>query len=345
MLASDGNLYGCCEDGGAYSRGTLFRVTPERTATTIFDFGEESVYLPKAKPVQAADGFLYGTGRFGGAFNYGGIYRMSLAGDFTLMHSFVPAEAEVIEAPLVQASDGMLYGAAYLGGGSPGYGPGTLFRMSLEGSFELLHQFSEAHRDGASPTGGMVQAADGHLYGVVGGGGPHEMGGIYRLTLDGSLIAVHWFNGANGDWPTGELLPSADGWLYGVTAFGGDAGFGTIFRLSLDGRFQRVHSFLADAAEVHHPNCGLILGSDGALYGTSSSGGLGWGTVYRFAKHRGVDVLYAWPRFMDPRDSLVEAQPGVLVGRTTNGVESAGELYRVIDGKASVRGAGRWAAS
>ena len=59
--ASDGNLYGTTQNGGLYDHGTIFRMTPSGTTSTLYTFtgGQDGGY-PIASLIQGADGNLYG---------------------------------------------------------------------------------------------------------------------------------------------------------------------------------------------------------------------------------------------------------------------------------------------
>jgi uncharacterized repeat protein (TIGR03803 family) len=79
----------------------------------------------------------------------------------------------------MQASDGLLYGTTNVGGA---YGKGTAFQFNpLTGALKTLVAFKGTN--GASPQGGLMQAADGRLYGATTSGGAIGNGVIYRISL------------------------------------------------------------------------------------------------------------------------------------------------------------------
>ncbi len=101
---------------------------------------------------------------------------------------------------------------------------------------------------------------------------------------------LHTFSGAaNGDGagPFGTLVRVGSD-LYGTTRSGGDAGglcggCGTIFKIDSAGAVTTVYAFDSSTDDGFSPIAGLILASDGNLYGTAVSGGaLNDGAVYRF---------------------------------------------------------------
>jgi uncharacterized repeat protein (TIGR03803 family) len=86
VYATDGNFYGATYQGGANNSGTLFKITPNRTLTTLYSFCSQSKCVDGEFPygglVQGTDGNFYGTtyggvncGRSGGC---GTIFRLSV---------------------------------------------------------------------------------------------------------------------------------------------------------------------------------------------------------------------------------------------------------------------------
>ncbi len=79
MQASDGNLYGTTVSGGTNAQGTIFRVTPDGTFSTIYSFtGTNDGVNPRSELVQGDDGDLYGVTSEGGFVRAGNIFRLSL---------------------------------------------------------------------------------------------------------------------------------------------------------------------------------------------------------------------------------------------------------------------------
>jgi len=250
VQATDGNFYGVNQQGGAKGSGTLFRMTPAGQVTVLHAFGggANDGAQPRGGLMQASDGFLYGTTVCGGvktgAQGCGGIlYRVNVkTGAFQLVHRFQPADAP--QAPLIE-SKGFLYGTTSAGGDARF---GTVFKVALgTGAFTTLHSFAGGVRapapnqDGATPTGRLLVASDGNLYGTTSRGGPNAAidpngdGIIFRLTPAGAYSVIHTFGASVNDSarPWAGLIQGKDGNLYGAAHNGAYQSEGTIFRIAL----------------------------------------------------------------------------------------------------------------
>ena len=91
-----------------------------------------------------------------------------------------------------------------------------------------------------------------------------------------TLTVLHNFTGGqDGANPQTALTPDRAGNLYGTAAFGG-FGYGTLFKLTRRSQswvFNVLYGFQSSDGGV--PMAPLVFGPDGALYGTTSSGGGG----------------------------------------------------------------------
>src|SRR5215469_521932 len=295
---SAGNLYGTTADGGAFGRGTVFRVTPSGTETTLHSFAgpPDDGALPLAGLVADSAGNLYGTTIGGGAFeHWGTVFKVTQSGTETVLHSFAAPPYDGIHPTggLIADSAGNLYGTTS-GGGV--FFSGTIFKLTPSGTENVLYSFAGPPDDGSMPMAGLIADSAGNLYGTTVSGGascPDEegCGTVYKLTAGGTETVLYSFTGpfsadpgeGDGANPDGALISDSAGNLYGTT--GNGDGDGIVFKLTPSG-METVLSFFE--ANPHnnttgsHPFAGLTADSAGSLYGTTVAGGTsGDGTVFK----------------------------------------------------------------
>src|ERR1700674_3104485 len=134
VQGTDGNFYGTTANGGANGYGTIFKITPAGTLTTLHNFDGPDGANPWAGLVQGTDGNLYGTTTYGGtssgcgAFGCGTVFKITPAGTLTTLHNFDGTDGDNPLGGLAQATNGTFYGTTYAGG-TNGYG--TVFSLSV----------------------------------------------------------------------------------------------------------------------------------------------------------------------------------------------------------------------
>jgi uncharacterized repeat protein (TIGR03803 family) len=128
VQGTDGNFYGTTTQGGTSSYGTVFKITPSGTFTTLHSFDLSDGEMPTAPLIQGADGNFYGTTYDGGVNNLGTIFGITPAGSLTLLHSFAGSDGTHPQGGLVQASDGSFYGTTLIGGSN---NLGTVFKLTV----------------------------------------------------------------------------------------------------------------------------------------------------------------------------------------------------------------------
>lgn len=311
VQATDGNLYGTVQAGGAHGVGTVFKMTTAGVLTTIYNFCSEGTCTdgeaPFAGLVQATNGDFYGTTDAGGAYGGGTVFEITPDGTMTTLHSFcVPAACADGAGPwagLVQATNGNFYGTTGRGGANL---DGTVFEITPAGALTTLYSFCALAlcADGLGPVSGLVQATNGGLYGTTQEGGTSEYpnGTVFEVTPTGALTTLYSFcaqthctDGAF-PYPYAALVQANNGDLYGTTLDGGASGAGTIFKITPAGTLTTVYSFcvLANCADGAAPYTGLVQGSDGNLYGTTYGGGIGYGTVFKISPGGTLTTLHSF---------------------------------------------------
>jgi uncharacterized repeat protein (TIGR03803 family) len=181
VQGSDGNFYGTTYEGGTNGDGTVFKITPSGTLTTLCSFcsgsGCTEGRFPEAGLVQGSDGNFYGTTYEGGTNAFGTVFKITPSGTLTTLYSFCEdcASGNLPMAGLVQGSDGNFYGTTVFGGEANG---GTIFKMTSSGTLATLYSFYEG-----SPRAGLVQGSDGNFYGTTSSGGNYTAGTVFELVV------------------------------------------------------------------------------------------------------------------------------------------------------------------
>src|ERR1035438_6425411 len=248
VQATNGDLYGTTPHAGANDDGTIFKITPGGTLTTLYSFCSQTNCTDGATPyaglVQAANGDLYGTAYNGGANgDLGTVFKITPTGTLTTLYSFCSqsgcADGAHPAGGLVQAANGNFYGTTESGGRA--HGGGTVFKITPGGTLTTLYRFP----DGSSPFAGLVQAADGDFYGTTSGGGAADLGTVFKITPSGTLTTLYTFCSqsgcTDGAYPYAGLAQDTNGDFYGTTYVGGANYDGTVFRLSVGlGPFVKI---------------------------------------------------------------------------------------------------------
>jgi uncharacterized repeat protein (TIGR03803 family) len=234
LQASDGNLYGTTELGGANGYGTIFEITTAGVETLVHSFGAGTDGIhPYGSLIQASDGNLYGTTQLGGSNSLGTVFKTNTSGStYTVLHSFgASGGGSEPYGSLVQATDGNLYGTTTLGGTN---GLGTVFKITTSGTASALYSFGASGTDGTKPYGDLIQAADGNLYGMTQGGGANAEGTVFEITTSGTETVRYSFgsSASDGTAPRGSLIQAANGTLYGMTPTGGANNLGVVFAIN-----------------------------------------------------------------------------------------------------------------
>jgi len=234
-------------------------------------------------------------------------------------------------AGLVRDSSGHLYGTTY-GGGT--YGSGTVFDISLGGVERVLYSFTGG-ADGGNPQADLIRDTANNLFGTTAGGGAHNYGTVFEVSVGGVETVLHSFTGTGGDgaYPFAGLVRDATGNLYSTTVGGGIHSAGTVFKVDKAGTETVLYSFTGGVDGLN-PFAGLVLDAAGNLYGTTKYGGTsGAGTVFKVDTTGKETVLHNFLGGADgqyPSAGLVLDAAGNLYSTTVGGGTSGdGTVYKV----------------
>jgi uncharacterized repeat protein (TIGR03803 family) len=345
VIDTSGRLYGTTQQGGSSPYclnpcGTVFELTPHAgdrwTERVIHNFasGGNDGSHPLASLVFDQNDNLYGTVSEGGSLTgdcygiswgeqtyhgCGTVFQLTPASGgrwrSKTLYTFPPTQAGLYpDAGLVSDGSGNLYGVTAAGGTSACFfnGCGTVFQLKPEtgGAWRMivLHNFNGL-RDGAAPPANLIADKSGNLYGTTStGGSKYCWSDIY---CGGTVF---------------ELSPTANGWKE------------TILHT-----FQPPLGLLGDGGA---PEAGLVMDSEGGLYGTTGWGGdlsshnckpYGCGTVFKLSpsdngKWR-EELLYRFQGATDgavPYGTLIFDDHGALYGTTCcGGLYGSGTVFKL----------------
>lgn len=213
-----------------------------------------------------------------------------------ILHSFTGSpDGAAPLSDLTMDSVGNLYGTTS-GGGSAGFGTVFELKHSANGwSEQVLYSFAGG-TNGYHPEAGVIFDASGNLYGTTAFGGTGGVGTVFKLAPSGkggwTESVIYAFNASAGSSPQTDLVFDAQGNLYGTTKYGGGAGgntcnffggCGAVFQLApqADGSWKEttIYAF-AGQPDGALPASGVILDSEGNLYGVTDLGGNGSCFIY-----------------------------------------------------------------
>jgi len=286
VMDAQGNLYGTTDVGGAFGYGTVFKLDTTGKETVLHSFsgaGGDGAF-PFGGVVSDGQGNLYGTTEAGGTSNCGTVFKLDTTGKETVLYSFagMGGDGRSPWAGVVRDGQGNLYGTTVGGGVSD---LGTVFKVDTTGKETVLYSFSGPWGDGAYPMAGLALDAKGNLYGTTHSGGRGVDGGngvVFKLDKTGRERVLCRFpkTGAKGIHPRG-VVRDAQGNLYGTTVFHGAFGWGTVFKLAPTGKMTVLYNFTGGNADGGDPYAGVVRDGQGNLYGTTSAGAAGYGTVFK----------------------------------------------------------------
>jgi uncharacterized repeat protein (TIGR03803 family) len=214
----------------------------------------------------------------------------------------------------------------------------------------LLDSFNGSN--GATSDGGLIQGFNGDLYGTTYSGGTStycpeaNCGTVFKLAPGGALTTLYNFCSTpvceDGSKPNAPLALGANGDFYGTTHGDGANGYGTVFEITPGGALTTLYSFcsLPNCADGDNPEAGLVLATNGDLYGTTNQGGnsdgSGCGTVFKITPSGILTTMYTFCANgeqggpANPGAPLIQATDQDLYGTTQyGGATGNGTVFRI----------------
>jgi uncharacterized repeat protein (TIGR03803 family) len=250
------------------------------------------------------------------------------ASPVTVIYSFRGHDGAQPETGLALGIDGNFYGTTALGGAN---NLGTIYTVTPSGALTTLHSFAPG--EGSNVAANLVLGTNSDFYGTTFVGGANDLGTVFEISTSGVFSTLYEFSGPDGSHPGGALFQGTDGNFYGTTVDGGLANSGTVFQITPAGTLTTLYNF-DSSTNGGAPRAGLVQGSDGDFYGTTSNGGTNkYGTVFKITASGSLTTLFHFGRGNDgrrPAGDLVEATNDVFFGATFEGGQNnLGTIFRI----------------
>jgi uncharacterized repeat protein (TIGR03803 family) len=136
-----------------------------------------------------------------------------------------------------------------------------------------------------------------------------------------TLTTLHRFGSADCGYPGTALVQAINGRLYGTTTGGGATNSGTIFEIAPGGAPSTLYSFCPNGGGVSclDGNAGsapLVQATNGGLYGTTSAGLNGPGSVFETTQGGALTTVYSFGAIAWEPGPLTQASNGDFYGTT-----------------------------
>jgi uncharacterized repeat protein (TIGR03803 family) len=352
-MDSAGNVFGTAYGGGSThcpsGCGVVFKLTSDANGhwtekiLHAFTGGLDGAY--PVGLVMDAQGILYGLTTMGGtgvcSMGCGVAYKLTPTASgpwsFSALHRFQGgSDGAWPYGTLVLDGSGNLFSTTNVGGANSS---GTVFELSRTSTGGWKETIIDSLADGSFPRAGVTFDGAGNLYGTTTAGGSTGDGTVFQLSPNGAgwtETVIHDFNASVGDgsFPTDKLWLDAAGNVYGTTFWGGTGAdpicvshCGIVFRLAAGSWQEEILHEFQNVPDGGNPAAGMVMDSEGNLFGSTFSGGVFHGSGAAFRLSPGSGGTWSETRlhaFMDgddgggPRGVIVDSA-GNVYGTTDNG--------------------------
>lgn len=317
------NLYGTTLEGGSGGCagggcGTVFKLAPDGTKTTLYSFvggsdgdGPHGLVMDKAGNLAGVTTAGGGSGCFDN-YGCGTVFEVASNGSETVLHAFQGgSDGGNPSGGLIRDGKGNLYGTT----------ENTVFRLAPDGKEKVI-------AGGYSRIGAVTLVRDkgGNFYGTTQEGGDDNCGSVFEVSPGGAKTLLYSFTcGSDGAAPYAGVVMDRAGNLFGTTPVDGDVncdygqGCGTVFKIAPDRRETTLYTF-TDTGVNANPMAGLVMDGAGNLYGTTY--GFSPGGVFKLARDGTEKLLYTFTGGTDgaePLGGLLMDGLGHLYGTASSG--------------------------
>ncbi len=214
---------------------------------------------------------------------------------------------------------------------------GTIYTITEGNTFTKRYDFSTI--PGRSPKADVLKATNGLYYGTTEFGGTEDAGVLFSYNPANGVYTVlqNFSTSTSGATAIGnrparglvELTVSSSQRIYGTCQLGGTSNKGTIWEWNITTSSFALRATFT-GANGEEPFGGMVEGTTGVLFGTTSKGGAnGTGSIYRFTPPSTLALRVSMaaaplPLLLNatgraPRAGMIKAQNGTLYGSCSGG--------------------------
>src|SRR5579862_658358 len=341
-----GDFY-VCAGGGTYGFGVILKFSANSqgtlTETVLYNFADSPDGARPFALLLDGGGNLWGLTESGGVNKAGTFFELTPTAhgmwNESVLYSFPNTANGYLSGGIVEDKSGNFYGTTENCCGSTSYG--SVFQLTNSSGVwtqNVMHDFTNG-ADGGRPYGRLTLDQSGNVYGTTFECGVGDNGLVFEFVpASGGTwtenVLYDFLGGSDGSNPGSGVIFDQSGNLYGTTTYGGGGcrttGCGTVFEL-IPGTNGHWTDKILDAF-VNQGISGspqdLIFDSAGNLYGSSYTGGRGYGWIFELSPSVGGSwtetTLWTFKERGDggyPTDVLLGPQ-GQLYGATYLGGNS-----------------------
>jgi uncharacterized repeat protein (TIGR03803 family) len=273
VYASNGKLYGTTISGGANNAGVIYEYDrATSTFTKKIDMLSANGSIAYASMIEA-NNKLYGVSNSGGTNNVGVVFEYDFSTNtYTKKIDLATASGSNPFGHMIESSiNNKIYGLTRNGGTNA---IGVLFEYDYSTN-TYTKKVDMVAASGQQPSGSLVEAPNGKLYGMTQFGGANSQGVIFEYDVTGNTYTKKFdfvAGTSTGTQPFGSLVLANDGNLYGLTRFGGNNSLGTLFRYNYGtNSFTKMVDLSTTTGSS--PNSSLVKAANNKLYAPLTAGG------------------------------------------------------------------------
>ena len=326
-------IYGGVSSGSGYGNIFEYDIIKDSISSKKYGYGDNVGRYPAGDLVETSSGTYLLLMSGGGAFDYGGTVAEynSTTNAFSAKVNFKRVETgSNPDGNLVKFSgNGKYYGMCGYGGKGEN---GTIYEYD-HATAKITNKVDlTPYPKGKQPSKSLVLGNNGKLYGTTEFGGD-GYGTIFEVNpSNGKITNVANFNGVNGNRVRGTMVLAPNGLLYGVTYSGGSTDQGVLFQFNPT---NNTITKLKDIKDIltYYPQGGLVLATNGKLYGTTLSGGTkNYGALFEYDIANGTLTkkadFDAAVTGNSPYAKMLQANNGILYGTCFEGGNNGkGTIY------------------